>query len=174
MKHFPNILSFLRIFLSISLAFLHYGTGSFIIVYLFCGLTDILDGYIARKFNLESIFGAKIDSFADIFMFIMITYIVVIQKYELLQPFLILILLITLIKLINLLMPFFKCKKFASIHTWANKLTGMLIFIVPLLLHNSLIILSICIIAFLSAIEELLIHIFIPNSDLNRRSIFFK
>jgi len=35
-------------------------------MYLLCGLTDMLDGAIARKNNIVSEFGAKLDTFADI------------------------------------------------------------------------------------------------------------
>tara|TARA_Y100001968_G_scaffold188062_1_gene172400 strand:+ start:1729 stop:2301 length:573 start_codon:yes stop_codon:yes gene_type:complete len=37
----------------------------FIILMLIAGLTDFLDGYFARKYDLESVFGAKLDPLAD-------------------------------------------------------------------------------------------------------------
>ena len=37
----------------------------FIFLILIAGLTDFLDGYIARKYNHESVFGAKLDPLAD-------------------------------------------------------------------------------------------------------------
>ena len=43
-------------------------SGSFIrfyILYLFCGLTDMIDGAIVRKTGAVSKFGARLDTIAD-------------------------------------------------------------------------------------------------------------
>lgn len=66
MKHLPNIISTIRIPLSISLILFIHHSLIFITIYLFCGVSDILDGYIARKTKSQSILGAKLDSIADL------------------------------------------------------------------------------------------------------------
>ena len=38
----------------------------FYMLYLFCGLTDMVDGTVARKIGSASEFGVKLDSAADI------------------------------------------------------------------------------------------------------------
>ena len=38
----------------------------FFVIYSYCGLSDMADGFFARKYNTESQFGEKIDSLADI------------------------------------------------------------------------------------------------------------
>ena len=63
----PNILSFMRILLIPLFAYLYF-TGyivSAVMVLLFSGFTDILDGVIARRFNMVSAFGKFIDPCAD-------------------------------------------------------------------------------------------------------------
>jgi len=66
-KHIPNILSSIRLFSPLVLVPLlvsgNYG-GGFIALCGFLG-TDAIDGYLARKWKVQSDLGAKIDAFAD-------------------------------------------------------------------------------------------------------------
>ena len=67
LKHIPNILTILRfIFIPIILYFIF--TGNYVLGIVFftiSGVTDVLDGFIARKFNLVSHFGKLMDPLAD-------------------------------------------------------------------------------------------------------------
>ena len=65
MKQLPNIITFLRIPLSIAMLVVSPFSLFFWIFYLSSGLTDIIDGFLARKLHQESSFGAKLDSIAD-------------------------------------------------------------------------------------------------------------
>ena len=66
-KHIPNILSFARIPLSLVMfVFAWFGNMyGFVICFVAAGLTDVFDGIIARKLNVQSELGEKIDSLAD-------------------------------------------------------------------------------------------------------------
>ena len=66
-KHIPNILTIMRfIFIPIILNFIFQGNYILgIIVFTISGLTDVLDGFIARKFNFVSYFGKLMDPLAD-------------------------------------------------------------------------------------------------------------
>ncbi len=64
----PNMLSFFRLALIPVIVWLYVMENSPIwtaIVILFSSLTDIVDGFIARKFNMTSDFGKAIDPLAD-------------------------------------------------------------------------------------------------------------
>lgn len=67
LKHVPNILTILRfLFIPVILHFIF--AGNYILGFIFftiSGITDILDGFIARKFNLISNFGKLMDPLAD-------------------------------------------------------------------------------------------------------------
>ena len=67
LKYIPNILTIIRLLL-IPFILLYIFTGNYILAFIFftlSGITDILDGYIARKFNLVSNFGKLMDPLAD-------------------------------------------------------------------------------------------------------------
>lgn len=67
LKHIPNILTVLRFLLIPAIVFYIF-TGNYILAFIFftiSGITDIADGFIARKFNLVSNFGKLMDPLAD-------------------------------------------------------------------------------------------------------------
>ena len=67
MKHIPNILTIIR-FILIPVILYFIFVGNYILAFVFftlSGVTDILDGAIARKFNLISTFGKLMDPLAD-------------------------------------------------------------------------------------------------------------
>lgn len=67
LKHIPNALTIMR-FLLIPFILFYIFTGNYILAFIFftlSGLTDIADGFIARKFNLISNFGKLMDPLAD-------------------------------------------------------------------------------------------------------------
>ena len=67
LKHIPNILTIIR-FLLIPIILIYIFTGNYIlalILFTISALTDIADGFIARKFNLISNFGKLMDPLAD-------------------------------------------------------------------------------------------------------------
>ena len=67
LKHIPNALTIIRLLL-IPFILTYIFTGNYILAFVFftiSGLTDIADGFIARKFNLISNFGKLMDPLAD-------------------------------------------------------------------------------------------------------------
>ncbi|ULQ60571.1 CDP-alcohol phosphatidyltransferase family protein [Brucepastera parasyntrophica] len=64
-KNIPNILSISRIIMSVALFAVNGNTVLLLLLLSLIGLTDILDGYIARKYNAESPLGARLDSLGD-------------------------------------------------------------------------------------------------------------
>ena len=67
LKYVPNILTIIR-FLLIPIILLFLFSGNYLLAFIFftiSGITDILDGYIARKFNLVSNFGKLMDPLSD-------------------------------------------------------------------------------------------------------------
>ncbi|MEA3424220.1 MAG: CDP-alcohol phosphatidyltransferase family protein [Bacillota bacterium] len=72
MKNIPNILTTIRILLVpfVPIAYFNYSPYLALLIYFIAGITDILDGYLARKYNAISKFGSALDPFADKLMLI--------------------------------------------------------------------------------------------------------
>ena len=67
LKHIPNTLTIIRLLL-IPFIIFYIFTGNYLLAFIFftiSGITDIADGFIARKFNLISNFGKLMDPLAD-------------------------------------------------------------------------------------------------------------
>ena len=177
MKHIPNILSVGRMLLAVSLIFTFRSPAAFIPLYLICGATDVLDGWVARATGSQSALGARLDSAADVLMYLVITVIMIVRFTDVLFAVLPLLALIILMRIVNLMIAFYKYHTFSAIHTLLNKLTGILIFLSFMLffvLQSMVIVYIVCGFALLSAIEEGAILITSKEPDLNRKSIFVK
>jgi len=123
----PNFITLIRIIGTSLLIFTKPFSSIFFILYLICGLSDVLDGYIARKFKLCSKFGAILDSVADAF-FIMVTLIKVLPSLRLELWMILWIIFIFIIKVLSLIIGFSRFKEITFLHTYANKLAGILLF----------------------------------------------
>lgn len=171
MKNVPNIITSSRILLSIILLLLRPFSTLFLIIYTICGLSDIFDGYIARKADSPSRLGAVLDSIADI-MFLCAVGVVLIPVISIPTGILIWIALIAVIRIAALLVAYHKYHAFATLHTYANKATGLLLFC-SIYLYNfvdiNILGCIVCIAASIAAIEELIIHI--KSKELSRNTI---
>ena len=176
MKSIPNALSIGRILLSISLLFIQPLSGLFYIIYILCGISDMLDGFLARKLDAASSLGARLDSTAD---FVMIVVLLIIL-YPVINPpaaILIWIILIAVVRFFSMFTAKKRFNSFAMLHTLANKLTGFALFLFPLLLvviPKRITMLLVCGMASLSAIEELWIQLTSKELNLDRKSIFIE
>lgn len=138
-------------------------------LYIYCFISDILDGYIARKKKIASDLGAKLDSAADLIFFLAV-FVSVFPALLSLGWLLWGIGIIALIRVTGYIIGCIKYHEFTSLHTWLNKLAGFLLCISSplLLLAFDLMVLGIIIggISLVSSIEELLI--IIRSKELNR------
>ena len=131
-------------------------TLQFIIIYVYCGLSDMVDGYIARKSKNTSKIGEKLDSIADI-IFVIISMIKLLPVLYLSKVIIVWIIIIALIKVYNIIHTYICYKKLIFLHTISNKITGLILFIAPLILiKNNYILFEIiiCSIATFAAIQE--------------------
>ena len=171
----PNILSILRIILSILLIPFLSVPIVFIVIYILVGLSDMLDGYIARKFGYESNLGATLDSVSDFVFYCILVFIFFKLYYSILEMNYQLVVIIIAIRLLNMLLTKIKYKKIVFIHTIANKATGIMIYLLPMILlftENNTLIRILLLVAVLAAFEELFITIKYKVPNLNRKSIF--
>ena len=174
-KYIPNIITLTRIIGSIYIILLKPLSIMFFIIYSLCIISDILDGYIARKTNTCTKFGELLDSFADAIFFIIV--LVKFLLFERLENYIIYWLIaICSIKALSLIVGFIKYKSVAFLHTYANKFTGGVILIcfpmMYLLGGVTKMLMFLCILASIASIEELLINLISKKLNRNVRSIF--
>ena len=179
-KSIANYISIARIFLALTLALAKPLSIAFFAIYLVCGISDVFDGYIARKTNTVSKLGEKLDSVADFIMLVVLTIVL----YPIINPMvnptvqiIVWIVIIGVIRIVSMMVVFVKYKTFAILHTYWNKVTGFVLFALPLslaLAQLDAMIYLICVVASVSAIEELLIHLLSNELLVNKKSIFAK
>ena len=128
MKHIPNILSVSRIALCLPLLLVDAMTVPFWTLYLIAGLTDMLDGFLARRWGVESKFGARLDSVAD-FVFVLVVGYKLFPWLKLPVTLWMMIGLIALVKACNVVCAYIVKRRVEFLHTKANKLTGGLLFV---------------------------------------------
>ena len=128
MKQIPNILSASRIALCLTLLLVDAKTLPFWVLYLIAGLTDILDGFLARRWGVESKFGARLDSLAD-FVFVLAVGYKLFPWLKLPAALWMMIAFIALVKIVNAISEYVVKRRIEFLHTKANKLTGFLLFV---------------------------------------------
>lgn len=176
-KYIPNIITLTRIIGSIYIILLKPLSTMFFIIYSLCVISDILDGYIARKTNTSTKFGESLDSFADaIFFIIILVKFLVLERVE--NYIIYWLISICGIKVVSLIVGFIKYKTVAFLHTYANKFTGGVISIcfpiMYLLGGVTKTLVFLCILASIASIEELQINLTSKKLNRNVRSIFKK
>ena len=155
-KYLANILTGCRIFGSILLLFFPAFSLDFYITYLLCGFSDMIDGIIARKTNSTSKFGSQLDTIADL-IFVVVSLFKLLPAIHIPQWLWIWGGVIAVIKISNLIWGYVSKKQFISLHTIMNKVTGLLLFLLPFaipFLELNFIAIAVCSIATLSAIQE--------------------
>ena len=155
-KHLANILTGCRILGSILLLVFPAFSVAFYITYLFCGLSDMIDGTIARKTNSTSKFGSQLDTIADL-IFVAASLFKLLPATHIPGWLWIWGGVIAVIKISNIIWGYVSKKQFISLHTIMNKVTGLLLFLLPLTItffELTYIAIAVCSIATLSAIQE--------------------
>lgn len=162
-SYVPNIITVFRIIGTVLLIFSPPLSMMFYIVYTFCGLTDILDGLIARLTHTTSEFGAKLDSVADmLFYAVMLLKILPILIEMLPTTIWYVVATIVVLRIVSYIFAAIKFHRFSSYHTYLNKVTGASLFVVPYLIKFSFFPLFckvICLLSGISSLEEFIMHI---------------
>jgi len=151
-----NTITLFRIVAGIILLFCPAFSPAFYALYIAAGLSDMLDGFVARKTDTVSNLGARLDTIADLVLVVvcLIKLLPVLSIPAWLYAW---IGIIALIKNVNIISGFAVQKKFVAIHSVMNKATGILLFLLPLtipavpLKYSAIVV---CAVATFAAIQE--------------------
>lgn len=154
MKHLPNILSLLRMVGAVALLLSDVSGVLFGVLYIVCGISDIADGWLARKLKCVTRTGALLDSLADI-CFVACLCPLLLPILDLPQWLWLWAGVIVIIKVVNQISALVKYGRCTFPHTLANKATGFLLFIaVPMTFVSVVPIIIVAVVATLAAIQE--------------------
>ena len=159
---FPNILSMSRIILSPIIFFIKDNKYILFSVLIIIGFTDVMDGYIARKYKSQTILGSWLDSVSDFVFYILLAIYAIIFELEIIVKINYCIIIIITLKLFTIILGYLKYRKLCFFHTIGNKVSGIIIFIgfcIFVLSRNTIIINIGIIISIISSLEELIITV---------------
>jgi len=138
LKHLPNALGLLRIALMVPLLILTFVAPfslAFIIIFITAGVTDIIDGPLARRIKgARSEFGATIDSVADMIM-VLVSFIFIIPRMDIDMWLKIAFWAALAYKLFSGVLGNIKHKEMVWLHTYGNKFLAITLFSLPILYY---------------------------------------
>ena len=151
-----NTITFFRMAAGIVLLLCPVFSPAFYVFYIAAGLSDMLDGFVARKTDTVSKLGDRLDTIAD-FVFVVVCLVKLLPVMSIPAWLYIWIGIIALIKVVNIISGFAVQKKFVTVHSVMNKATGALLFLLPLtipavpLIYSAVIV---CAAATIAAVQE--------------------
>lgn len=161
-KNIPNYITFFRILGTFSLLFIKPLSSLFYLIYTLSGISDVLDGFAARKMKITSRLGAKLDSVADLMFYsVMLIRIFPVMWVNLSKRIWFAVGAIVVLRIISYTFAAIKFHQFASLHTYLNKMTGAAVFSIPYIINLPIangFCWTVCGIAMVSTLGELSIH----------------
>ncbi len=139
--YIPNIITSARIVGTLCMMFTEPFSRAFYIVYTLTGLSDVLDGFIARMTKTTSAFGAKLDSAADLLFYTTMFFMILPKLFGML-PWVLwaLFLLVVFLRVVAYATAAARFKRFAASHSILNKVTGAAVFATPYVMATSIIV----------------------------------
>lgn len=155
-KHLANAITGLRIICAAALLFAPSLSAWFCALYLTAGVSDMIDGTVARKTQSAGAFGAKLDTVADL-AFAAACMVRLLPILEMPTWLWIALGCIAAVKTASIVAGFVRYRRFAAVHTVLNKVTGFLLFLFPLTLSAVDLRYSagaLCVVAAVAAVQE--------------------
>lgn len=174
-----NLLSYYRIFISpVILFFAISRRENLFAVFLIINLvSDVIDGYIARKYNMESEFGARLDTIADNFTYILALTGIFVFKLDDLRPHLISFLFFVGMMSSTQIVSLLRFGRFPSFHLYSTKIGGYIqgAFFIVLFAWDFVTPLFYFMVVWgiLSAAEHIVIQLVIPEMRSNVKGLYW-
>jgi CDP-diacylglycerol--glycerol-3-phosphate 3-phosphatidyltransferase len=175
----PNLITIYRLFaFPLILYFALSGKETLFAIFLVINLvSDAIDGFIARKFNMETEIGAKLDSFADNLTYLLVFLGIFTFKLEDIRPHLgsFFIFIGSLVS--TVIFSLIKFRRFPSLHLYSTKIGGYIqgAFFICLFTFGFILPFYYFVISWgiLGAIESISIQLIIPQMRSNVKGLFW-
>ncbi|MBQ9123055.1 MAG: CDP-alcohol phosphatidyltransferase family protein [Lachnospiraceae bacterium] len=176
LKNLPNMITALRIIGTLCLIACENYTMEFYVVFTLCGLSDVMDGFLARVTHSVSTLGAKLDSIADLLFYSVMGVKLLPDMIRILPLWLwMAAAAVILTRVLCYIITGIRFKCFASMHTYMNKLTGFTVFVMPYTIISGYFVVHCIVLSIISAIstlEELVMTLMMKDTYEPKRSIF--
>jgi len=173
-KAIPDMLSFSRMGLALVLLLTEPLSLPFLAILAVCGLTDVLDGLVARRLDACTEHGHTIDSIADAVLVVVLLYCIIpVVQWE--AWMIIWIIAIAVTRLTAFGIGSRRHGRPAFVHTYLNKLAGASLFLAPFLIAligAPVAVALVCSVASISAAEYLYINVSSEDYDPDLQSAF--
>ncbi len=171
-----NCITTVRIIGTVFMIFTAPLSLAFFIVYTICGISDLLDGWVARKTNSITEFGSRLDSIADLFFYIVMIIKILHILWKIVPVWFWYVLGgIVLLRIASYTTAAIKFRRFASLHTKMNKISGLLVFATPYFLALPFATGYCCFVVLFgaaSSVEEFYLHLTRKEYHENHRALF--
>ncbi|MCD7858558.1 MAG: CDP-alcohol phosphatidyltransferase family protein [Firmicutes bacterium] len=175
-KNIPNLLTVLRIAATFALLAFPVQSVPFLLLYTFAGLTDVLDGFFARRLHCESELGAVLDSAADLSFYTMM----VLRLFPVLWAQVplwdwVIVFSAVAVRVLIYASSWIRYHRFSSLHTYLNKASGLAVFAIPYFVYFRSAAVYGCVatlVCALATVEEALIHLTSHGYDASRKTLF--
>ena len=140
--------------------------------------TDLIDGYLARKFKVASILGTKLDSIGDDLTVLVGLIALFVLKFEFIKQHVIIFIILLVLFLVQVTYAFIRYRKLTNFHTYLAKtaalLQGVFLILVFFTKEPSLILFyAATIVTMVELMEEtILIHL-LPKWQANVKGIYW-
>ena len=176
MKHVPNALTIFRLFMVIPMFLFEPLSAPFMTAYILGGASDIIDGPIARKFNVATQFGAALDGGVDL-VFLFVALFRIAPMIEFSSWLWIWIGIAIFAKLLGTVIGYIRHKQVIFLHTLIGKffMLNLLFFPVYYLFFpaDPILIVLLVLVTFI-ALEDIYINSTSTEVDLNHKGILFQ
>ncbi len=140
--------------------------------------TDLIDGFLARKFHSTSVFGARIDSVADDLTIVSAIVGVFVFKREFINSNIELIIILLSLFIFQMIFAIVKYHKTSSFHTYLAKgaaiLQGLFLILIFMLDHPIYFLFySAAVITILDLIEEIILVYILPKWETNVKGLYW-
>ena len=175
----PNIITFYRLLaFPVILFFILTKNEKLFVVFLIINLlSDAIDGYIARKFKMETEFGARLDSIADNLTYILAFTGIFVFKLEDLMPYIVSLSVYIGLLIITVALSLVKFKRFPSLHLYTTKINGYVqgIFMICLFTVGliPLIYYTVITLGIIGAVESIVIQLIISEMRSNVKGLYW-
>lgn len=160
-KYLANIISSSRILCAITLFFFSEISSLFMLIYFYCGLSDFVDGPIARKLGTISLLGAKLDTAGDVITYFALTKILYLESvFPVWGLIWLAAALVGLV--ISAIISKIRLGKFYFVHSLFGKIFGASAFMFPFaikIMKADLYMAVVCSMASIAAVESIIIQL---------------